>query len=215
MPLMDEETKQEVKKILDSLESEVKIVFFKENINCPSCPAAEEFLKEVAGLSSKIKLEIYNKYIDEEKNAQYAPAQLPAIFIETPHSGKRVIFYGIPAGYEFVSFIEALKASSSGKPELEQETIEKIKTIDKKANIKVFVTPTCPYCPAAVVLAHRLAIANPNIVSEMIETGEFPQLAAKYQVEGVPKIVINDKVHLVGAQQESAFVAAVMDSLSV
>lgn len=145
---MDEETKQEVKKIVDSLESQVKVVFFKESINCPSCPAAEEFLKEIAELSSKIKLEVYNKYIDEQKASQYAPAQLPAIFIETPHCEKRVIFYGIPAGYEFVSFIEALKASSSGKVELEQETIEKIKAVNEKVNIKVFVTPTCPYCPA-------------------------------------------------------------------
>lgn len=64
-------------------------------------------------------------------------------------------------------------------------------------------------------MAFRLAIANPNIVAEMIEVGEFPHLAAKYQVEGVPKIVINDKVHLVKAQQESAFVTAIINSLSV
>ncbi|MEW5951971.1 MAG: glutaredoxin [Elusimicrobia bacterium] len=212
MAMMDEETKQEVKKILDSLENEVKIVFFKENINCPSCLPAEEFLKEISSLSQKLKLEIYNKYIDEEKTAQYSPAQLPAIFIETPFSQKRVVFYGIPAGYEFVSFLEAVKTSSSGKPELEQDTFEKLKTMSSKVNIKVFVTPTCPYCPAAVVLAQRMAVASENITAEMIESNEFPGLAAKYQVEGVPKIVINDKVHLVGAQPESSFVAAVIDS---
>lgn len=210
--MMDEETKQEVKKIFDSLAGEVKFVFFKENINCPSCPAAEDFLKELAALSANIKLEIYNKYIDEAKTSEYAPAQLPAIFVETAFSSKRVVFYGIPAGYEFVSFMEAVKSASSGKTELEPDTLEKLKALSGKVNIKVFVTPTCPYCPAAVVLAQRMAVASEKITAEMVESNEFPQLAAKYQVEGVPKIVINEKVHLVGAQPESVLAAAVVDA---
>lgn len=210
--MMDEETRQEVKKIFDSLGGEVKFVLFKENINCPSCPTAEDFLKEVASLSGNVKLEIYNRYIDEAKNSEYAPAHLPAIFIETPFSGKRVVFYGIPAGYEFVSFLEAVKVSSSGKPELEPDTFEKFKDLSGKVNIKVFVTPTCPYCPAAVVLAQRMAVASEKITAEMVESNEFPHLAAKYQVEGVPKIVINEKVHLVGAQPESVLAAAVVDA---
>ncbi len=212
MAIMDEETRQEVKKLLDGLQSPVKIVFFKENINCPTCVLAEEFVKEVSSISENLKADIYNKYIDESKTAEYSPKQLPAIFVETPFSGKRVIFYGIPSGYEFVSFMEAIKSAASGKVELEPETIEKLKNVSTQVNIKVFVTPTCPYCPAAVVLAHRMAIASDKIISEMVEANEFPQLSSKYQVEGVPKIVINENVHLVGAQPESVFAAAVVDS---
>lgn len=213
MAIMDEETRQEVKKILDGLQSAVKIIFFKENINCPTCALAEEFVKEISSISENLKSEIYNRYIDEAKVSEYSPQHLPAIFVETPFSGKRVIFYGIPSGYEFVSFMEAIKSAASGNVELEPETIEKLKNISGQVNIKVFVTPTCPYCPAAVVLAHRMAMASDKITAEMVEANEFPQLSMKYQVEGVPKIVINENVHLVGAQPESVFVAAVVDSL--
>jgi glutaredoxin-like protein len=211
MSLFDNDTAMEIKKNLDSIEGEVKIVFFKENLNCLTCPDAEQFLKEIAQLSDKVKLEIYNKLIDEEKAKQYNPEMVPAIFIETQKSGKRVIFYGIPSGYEFVSFLEALRNSSSDKLDLQEETLEKLKKISKPINIKVFVTPSCPYCPSAVVLAHKLAIANTNIIAQMIEAQEFPQLSLKYEVEGVPKTVINDTVHLVGAQDESVLLGAISD----
>jgi len=212
MALMDNETAGEIRKILDALPGEVKLVFFKENLTCQTCPQVEELLKELSALSGKIKLEIYNKYVDEAKAAEYSPAQVPALFVEGPKSGKRAVFYGLPAGYEFVSLMEAIKGSAAEAVDLQPETLEKLKEVKNKVNIKVFVTTTCPYCPAAVVMAHKFAMASENITGEMIESNEFPKLSQKYEVSGVPKIVVNDKVHLTGAQPESAFLSAVIDS---
>ncbi|MCX7837828.1 MAG: thioredoxin family protein, partial [candidate division WOR-3 bacterium] len=79
-----------------------------------------------------------------------------------------------PIGYEFVSLIEAIKNSVSNSLDLEQESLDKIKNIDKDIKIKVFVTPTCPYCPSAVIMAHKLAMASKNIRGEMIEIQEYP-----------------------------------------
>jgi len=42
---------------------------------------------------------------------------------------------------------------------------------------------------------------------------EFPDLARRYQVRGVPKIVINDTVEFVGAQPESEFVKYIKESV--
>ncbi len=80
------------------------------------------------------------------------------------------------------------------------ELIERIKKISKPVNIKVFVTLSCPHCPGAVQNAHRLAMLNQNIEGEMIEAQTFYELSTKYKVSGVPKIVINDKIELVGNQ---------------
>lgn len=41
---------------------------------------------------------------------------------------------------------------------------------------------------------------------------EFPELASRYQVMSVPKIVVNDKVEFVGALPEAEFVAQVMEA---
>lgn len=212
MAFMDQQTADEVKKRLDALETEVKVVFFKETLLCQTCGPAEDFLKEVAALSPKVKLEVYNRVTDTEKAAAYGIALSPAAVIEGP-KGARVRFFGIPAGYEFVSLLEALKNSAAAATDLQPATVEALAALKAPVNIKVFVTPTCPYCPAAVVLAHKFALASAQVTGEMVEATEFPQLADKYGVEGVPKIVVNDKVHLVGAQPESAMLKAVLEAV--
>lgn len=214
MAFMDQQTAEEVKKRLEALEGEVRLLFFKENLMCETCGPTEDFYKEVAGLSPKVKLEIYNRVTDTEKAAAYGITLSPAAVIEGPKGG-RVRFFGIPAGYEFVSLLEALKNSAAAASDLQPETVAALAAVGAPVNIKVFVTPTCPYCPAAVVLAHKFALASPQITAEMVEATEFPQLAEKYGVEGVPKIVVNEKVNLVGAQPEQALLKAVQDSLAV
>ena len=199
MKFMNEQTAQEAKKRLDSLGAEVRIIFFKEALLCQTCGTAEEFYGELAGLSGKLKLETFNKVTDTAKAAAYGITEVPAAVIEGPN-GARVKFLGIPSGYEFVSLLEALKNSALPAQELKPETIVALNAITSPVNIKVFVTPTCPYCPPAVVMAHRFALVSPWITAEMIEATEFPALSDKYEVAGVPQIVVNETVKLVGAQ---------------
>lgn len=211
MPFLDQQTSDEVKKRLEALEGEVKLLYFKEALLCQTCGPAEDFYKELAALSPKLKLEIYNRVTDAEKAAAYGITLSPAAVIEGP-KGARVRFYGIPAGYEFVSLLEALKNSCSADPGLQPETLAALAGVARPVNIKVFVTPTCPYCPAAVVLAHKFALASAQVTAEMVEASEFPDLAARYEVSGVPQIVVNDKISLVGAQPEPAVLAAVLQA---
>ena len=74
------------------------------------------------------------------------------------------------------------------------------------ANISVFVTPTCVYCPRAVSLAVRMAFANPQITATTIVATEFHDLARQYRVTGVPKTVVNGDIEILGAQPEAQFV---------
>lgn len=60
--------------------------------------------------------------------------------------------------------------------------------------------------------AHRLALENSHIRADMIDTGMFPPLAVKYNVSSVPKIVINEKHELLGAQPIEKFIE-VMEKL--
>ena len=211
MAFMDQQTADEVRKRLETLETEVKILYFKEALLCQTCGLAEDFYKEVAALFPKVKLEVYNRVTDVEKAAAYGITLSPAAVIEGPKGG-RIRFYGVPAGYEFVSLLEALKNPAAAAPDLLPETLAALGALTAPVNIKVFVTPTCPYCPASVVLAHKFALASPQITAEMVESSEFPDLAAKYDVSGVPQTVVNEKTSLVGAQPEQAVLKAVLDS---
>lgn len=54
-------------------------------------------------------------------------------------------------------------------------------------------------------MAHKMAVESAHVTADVIEAMEFPDLAQRYQVRGVPKIVINDRVEFVGALPESNF----------
>lgn len=67
----------------------------------------------------------------------------------------------------------------------------------------------------AAGLAHAIAVENPHVVADAIEAQEFPDLAARYQVMGVPKTVVNDTVEFVGAVPEDEFVAHVLEAAGI
>jgi glutaredoxin len=67
------------------------------------------------------------------------------------------------------------------------------------------VTLTCPHCAAAAAIAHKLAVESSMISADVIDSSEFPTLAQKYAVIGVPKVVINEKVEFMGAFSEDLF----------
>ena len=51
-----------------------------------------------------------------------------------------------------------------------------------------------------------MAFANPNITAYAVEATEYPDLARKYMVTGVPKTVINDTIEIMGAVPQDEFV---------
>jgi predicted DsbA family dithiol-disulfide isomerase len=64
------------------------------------------------------------------------------------------------------------------------------------------------------VLAHRLAMESEWITADMVEATEFPHLANKYNVYGVPRTVINETVHVEGAVPEPVLVNELMKAFN-
>ena len=57
-----------------------------------------------------------------------------------------------------------------------------------------------------------MAVECERITADVIEANEFPELSAAFQVSGVPKIVINDRIELLGSQRETRFLQAVLEA---
>jgi len=194
------------------MQEPVRIIVFSQEIECEFCKEARQLAEEVASLMpDKVSVEVYDFVKDEAKAKEYGVDKVPAIAV----SGRKdygVRFYGIPYGYEFNTFIDTIINVSKGTTNLSEDTKAKLKALDKPAHIQVFVTLTCPYCPIAAGLAHKFAIESDMIKSDVVEVGEFPPLAQKYSVMGVPKIVINERTELVGAVPEAQFVAHVLQA---
>jgi glutaredoxin-like protein len=132
-------------------------------------------------------------------------------------SGRRdfgIRFSGSPAGYEFATLIEDIRMARGQETlGLSPGTVQTLAHLTGPLHLQVFVTPTCPYCPRAVVLAHRLAIASDRVTAEAIDATEFPELADRYHVQGVPRTVVNDAVHIEGAVPESLLMAELIPFL--
>ncbi|NLG51376.1 MAG: glutaredoxin [Chloroflexi bacterium] len=212
MPLLSDKDRQFLENhFKKNLQSPVTLTFFTQTIACQFCRETEQILQEVAALSDKITLEVFNFITDKEVAEQYWIDKIPATVIRG-EKDYGIRFYGIPSGYEFTSLIEDIVDVSRGKAELSDQTLEALKGLKEPVHIQVFVTPTCPYCPAAVRMGHSLAIASDKIRADMVESTEFPHLANKYQVYGVPRTVINESVHVEGAAPEPLFVAKVLQA---
>jgi predicted DsbA family dithiol-disulfide isomerase len=51
-----------------------------------------------------------------------------------------------------------------------------------------------------------MAFANPHITATAVEATEFPDLARRYRVSGVPKTVVNETIEILGALPPDAFI---------
>jgi alkyl hydroperoxide reductase subunit AhpF len=100
----------------------------------------------------------------------------------------------------------------SDEVELQPATGQFLAELDAPLHLQVFVTPSCPYCPRAVVLAHRLAYASPHVTADAVEVTEFPELGERYQVMGVPRTMIDELVSVEGAVPESMLLAKLVDA---
>lgn len=211
--MLDKQTKKEAKKQLDSLTSKVKLVVFTQEHECQFCTENRKMAEEVAGLSGNVSLEVYDFEKDKAKADEYKIDKIPALTI-TGEKDYGIRFFGLPYGYEFASFLEAIKLVSTGNPDLSDASKKFLDTLEKDVHIQVFVTPTCPYCPMAVMLAHKLAGYSDKVRADMVEITEFPHLAVKYSVQGVPVTVINETTSQVGAAPEPLIINKIKESLS-
>ncbi len=205
MNLLNEKTRKEINNILSEMQDPVKLILFIKKEDCMYCNETKQLLQEITEVTDKLTLEVYDVNLSKEKSEYYEVDKTPAIILENKKDYK-IRFYGIPSGYEFGTLLQDILYVSKLKTDLQSQTKEFIKGIKKPLHIQVFVTPTCPYCPNAVLMAHQFALESDFIKADMIEATEFPELSNHYNVFGVPKIIVNDILHIEGAVPESVFV---------
>ena len=176
---------------------------------CELCEETRELLEDLSSLSDRITLGVHDVRTASDLARETGVSRVPTLVLRGAARGV-VRYLGIPAGLEFGTLLEDLAAVSRGTTRLRPESRAKLASLTKPVHVQVFVTPTCPYCPQVASLAHQAAVESAHVTADVIEISEFPDLAAQYHVRGVPKIVMNDTVELVGAQPEAEFVDAML-----
>jgi len=208
------------------MKESVEVLFFgNKKDGCEYCEDTRQLIEEVTAISPKLHLSLYDLDDHADLARQYRVDKAPSLVIAGRDGESQdaiqitdygIRLAGIPAGHEFSSLIHDLVLVSGRDSGLKAQTREFLQKLDQPVLLQVFVTPTCPYCPAAVVLAHRMALESQWVEAEMVEASEFPELSDQFGVSGVPQTTINAGAGtLVGSAPEEHLVNDIKKALKL
>ena len=182
-------------------------LFVKPGQNDAYADFAQSLMKDMARLTDKITLELHRD--DAKANVKYKVERFPTLLIDPDHYAIR--FTGAPAGEEGQAFLHALMMVSTRKSFLTEPSKKLLEELQEPRLVKVFVSPTCPYCPGQCVNAIKAAVEKPLLVSvECVETGENPEYAEEYSVGSIPHTVYSDELSTVGMEPEQLFIVQLL-----
>lgn len=141
MALLNDEDAVEIRRRLGAMTAPVRIIHFTQELNLEYGRETRQVLEELAALSDKLSLEVYDFILDKEKVAEYGVDKVPATVVRNGvNHGIR--YYGMPAGYEFSTVLDAILDVSRGDSGLGPESKERLSQLDQPVHLEVFVTPT-------------------------------------------------------------------------
>jgi alkyl hydroperoxide reductase subunit AhpF len=131
----------------DEMTGPVRVLFFTQTLDCDPCVETRQILDELPALSDKIAIEEVNFVLEKEKAAQYGIDRVPALALlgqdaQGQTRDTRIRFLGTPAGYEFVSLVQALLLAGGHQSQLTPENRARVAAVSTPTTIQVFSTPT-------------------------------------------------------------------------
>ena len=147
MSLLSPTDQEKLRESFDEMTSPVRVLFFTQALDCEPCAQTRQILDELPALSGKIAIDEVNFVLEKEKAAHYGIDRVPAlVLLNTDAAGvthdSRIRFLGTPAGYEFVSLVQALLLVGGHDSQLTPANRTLIAAVSTKTTIQVFSTPT-------------------------------------------------------------------------
>ena len=147
MPLLSPADQDKLRESFAEMTRSVRLLFFTQTLDCETCPQTRQILDELPALSDKVGVEDVNFVLEKDKAQQYAIDRVPAIAVlGQDEAGQprdsRIRFLGAPAGYEFISLVQAILLVGGRPSILTEENRQRVAAVDKPVTMKVFTTPT-------------------------------------------------------------------------
>jgi glutaredoxin-like protein len=208
--MLPDDFKAEFKTRLPGFKQKVKVLYFTSKTACNACAEGLRFIEELAKISDKLIMVVHDMDEKPELAESCGVDKVPA-YVLLAESGRDygIRFFGVPSGEAVESFAYALSLIAKAVEITADATLEKIMDVTRPVHMEVFTTPQCPVCAEVIQTAHLIAYINDNIRADMIDTKTFPALAKKYNIQSVPKIVLNETVELIDKQTTEMFLEAI------
>jgi glutaredoxin-like protein len=216
IPLRDQELLKQ--RFQRDLTNRVRIDYFTQKPSpiiipgrpdCPFCEECRTLMEEIASLSERIALTVHDLGESEPAASELGVDKVPAVVIRG-QANRPLRFFGLPSAGQFPVFVETLIEASTGKVDLQAETVKQLRKIKSDVHLQVMVTPTCQYSPAVTHLAFKLGLQSVRIKVDVIEAIEFPALATRAGLRATPTVFIDDKLAIPGSMEESRLVQDIL-----
>jgi len=148
VPLLSPADQDKLRAEFDKMTRPVRLLFFTQTIGCETCPQTKQILDELPVLSDRIAIEEVNLVLDKERAGQFGVDRSPAIAIAYEDAAgtvadSRIRFWGAPAGYEFISLVQAVLLVGGGREStLTDASKTALAAVDRPLTLQVFTTPT-------------------------------------------------------------------------
>jgi alkyl hydroperoxide reductase subunit AhpF len=142
MALISDEVAKQLKEEFAQLANPVRLAVFSQAMVDPESEQVRRLVEELGALDPKLSAESYNFVLDAEKVKELGIARTPAVAVLGADKDYGVRFYGLPAGYEFGTLVDAVLDVSRGDSGLSAPTREALAALAQPVHIQVFSTPT-------------------------------------------------------------------------
>jgi alkyl hydroperoxide reductase subunit F len=137
----------------------------------------ETLLKQIAGLSDKISLSTSGNSV-----------RRPSFAINRVGTDIGVEFAGIPLGHEFTSLVLALLQVGGHPPNIDEEVVEQIESLNEDMHFETFMSLSCQNCPDVVQALNAISVLNPRVRHVAVDGALYPKEVEDRQVLAVPTV---------------------------
>ena len=191
--LIAEKDRVAIREMFGEMVNPVRLVVFTEGSlqlpgrqKCMYCEQTVQLAQELGELSDKLSVEVYNFDVDKEKVDEYGVVRVPAIAV-VGEKDYGVRYYGIPAGYEFTALLEDIIDVSKGTTDLSATRWSSWRGWTSPCTFRCSSRRRARTARRRCGSRHKLAIHSDYVTADMVEAQEFPEMAQRYGVYGVPR----------------------------
>jgi thioredoxin reductase (NADPH) len=203
----EEAARRQIRQAFNRIDREIHLVFFVDRAREEDvfARATREVVRVFRQFTDKLVFREY--FSDHEMAKKWDVQNTPCLMIDPEHYPIRWI--GAPMGEEVRTFMEMLLRVGLKESNLSDASKKVLGRIDKPRKMKVFVSPTCPYCPQQAINAVKAVVERPGLISlEVIDIQCRPDLAKAYDAQSVPQTFADDILIGMGAQAEEVFASS-------
>jgi alkyl hydroperoxide reductase subunit AhpF len=146
MALMTPADQERLREAFAEIKRPVRLLFFTQTLDCETCPQTRQILDELPPLSDRITIEELNFVLDADRAKAYGIDRVPAVAVAYEDAGStkdsRIRFLGTPAGYEFISLVQAILLVGGGESILSLDNRARVAAVAHPVRIQVFTTPS-------------------------------------------------------------------------